>query len=390
MENNIGIGCFTTHDTVYIFKKIQQNMNMPIGEDVMQIVIQSVKKISRARLEQYGKDAVIFDIIEDITEKITENPPDHDIQGILTKMIGIEKEDTNIEVPVNTNKDTMVTIGPTGPAISQAYIYLDTRYRSVSEEGISEFKWGLSLGYTDDDGLIGSCGHIRDIHEIEIYPFKIPIPVNSIDDDTINARLVELGQYDKITLRIREFDQQSIYGHEDWVFLFEFEVDDDGIYYNLKPYADTRAIFKFVKYITKLSTITIAFGNPLHRIIFDADRAKVSFTGTTVGGIAEFSILDTTKNHNLAIGDVIYFTDFTTTTGIVPAADAALIIFINRVEGHAVSAIPTLQDFEIDVSSVDTIVRAAPVPIVITESYFGSKRIMLKMRIAYDREDDEL
>lgn len=377
------IGPFNRDDIVHIFESIEKNVNKKLNDGVMLKIINTAKKTSRERIERHGKHTIMNEIIQHISADIELRSESTDIHEILKKVI-ISK-DVNF-----LGDDIKHELEPVSSEMKNAYIYLDTHHRSLINDDLSEFVWVFSRSYNEQGG-INVYDTLRNITEMEIYPFQIPKgKFDAVIDLTGKNRLLELEQYNKITMRIREFDTQSIITQENWSFLFEFDIEEITIgnsdFYKLTPFANTRAIYKFALPVTELSTLTLLFGNPLHKILFDPDRITFA-TGSTSGGGASVITLNAvalgfSAVHNINVGDIVYFTEFSTVEGVPPSSDIVLIQFMNRIEGHVVTTV-TPSTIEIEVFTVDTIVRPIPIPQPFSSVLIGSKRIMLKMRIGH-------
>ena len=249
---------------------------------------------------------------------------------------------------------------------SHAYMYLDSRYRKLSElstQNIVRFTWDTSESADVQEGGVNYLPPLRDITEMEVSEFFIPY-VSTADT-----------QYRRVSLLIDEFQSQSTICHEKrrWHFLFETTIQGNRIH--LRPLGrPERAQFLMDNPMTVMERITISFGAPLTPIIFDPDRLDCTVTFgvnpmiiTTIGAV----------NHNLQNGDLIYFTDFTTLT---PDVNTVIIAAINQVNGHAIT-VTGASTFTIPISLVGVLPPANNIFTI----YFGSKRIEIPITFKFIR-----
>ena len=408
------IGYFTSNDIVHIFKSIKTNVQQAVGEDVMQIIINRTKRISYDFIEQYGKDDIIDQMIKDISMDIEILPGDNndnDIHETLNTIIHskdtVSLNDvpsnyfTNINNPDIDDTNSVDNITKTKLIKRNAYIFLDSRYRTLDTDGTVEFKWNLYRGYNNDQGAVNAYGYIKNITEIEIYPFKIPIAINDANDLTITARVNALASNRQLSIHIKEFNSQSIIAHDDRIFIYHCNSDYTSFgsqisFSSILPYRDTKAIYKFSSPIIELSTLTLSFGNPFDTLIFDPDRVNVEFIDQDPAGADLSFVTVNSVNHNIPafvplginISGLVYFTNFSTvaTPVIPPDAHTSVIAYVNRPEGHR-STRTGLDTFTIPQESVILIVE--PIPRPVSLMYIGLKRIQLKMRIKYETDGEE-
>jgi hypothetical protein len=238
-------------------------------------------------------------------------------------------------------------------------ILIDSRYQNLANTDRSNIPFTIvnnSKTKIPGSGIITSIGLIQDILEIEIFPFSIPY-ISAADN-----------YYKKITMSILELSSISIDAYEDSQFHFMFKSEKNKNLIDLTP---INSVFRFYKPIAELTNFTLRFGSPLNPIVFDKDRLYTSNIDYTANpGILTFS-----ENHNLLSGDIIYITQFTTDD---PARDFNIINEINDKNGHLCTRTNNLSisinvDFTLVTSPNDALV----------EVYFGSKRILMPMRIRY-------
>jgi hypothetical protein len=255
-----------------------------------------------------------------------------------------------------------------------ANILVDSRYQNISNQDRSKMVFTL-VGNTKTKvpgtGVITTIGGMRDIVEIEIFPFSIPY-LSAADN-----------YYNKITLSILELSSISIEAYENSQYHFMFTAKQSG---NLLELTPINKVFRFFKPITRLNEFSIRFGSPLNPIVFDKDRlytASIDYTANP--GTITFS-----EPHNLITGDLIYITDFETKNN---AEDLNIITEINNPQGHICTRLSnTTISINVDFSQI--IVNNRPLAInnypnssnpqdLSVIVYFGSKRILMPLRIRY-------
>lgn len=251
------------------------------------------------------------------------------------------------------------------------YITIDSRYQNKVNTDPTKMVFALianSKIKSDHGGIIlGST--IKDIIEIEIYPFTIPY------------KPVYATFYNKITLAINEWVASSFEAYEGGQFHFCFDIDriDNNLMY-LRPINSTYCFARPVNYI---DDFTLSFGAVFPKISFDPDRmspSSIDFTN-------EYGLISFPEPHNLVTGDLVYITGFNTPE---PARDINVIEHVNRAEGHIIvkknnhSLIinvdltqarhenpPDSERYPIDEYTQSVLV------------YFASKRVQIQMRIRY-------
>jgi hypothetical protein len=245
-------------------------------------------------------------------------------------------------------------------------ILIDSRYQNLANTDRARIPFTIvnnTKTKIPGSGIITSIGLIQDILEIEIFPFSIPY-ISAADN-----------YYKKITMSILELSSISIDAYEDSQFHFMFTAEKNKNLIDLIP---INSVFRFYKPIAKLTDFTLRFGSPLTPIIFDKDRLYTTFIDYTSNpGILTFG-----EDHNLLSGDIIYITNFTSND---PARDLNIINEINNKNGHLCTrtnnlAISINVNFELVLS---------PNTSLSIEVYFGSKRILMPMRIRYMYNTDK-
>jgi hypothetical protein len=255
-----------------------------------------------------------------------------------------------------------------------ANILVDSRYQNIANSDQTRLVFTL-VGNTKTkvpgSGVITTIGSMRDIVQIEVFPFSIPY-MSSADN-----------YYKKITLSILELSSISVDAYENSQYHFMFNCTQEG---NLLQLTPINKIFRFYKPITRLNEFSIRFGSPLTPITFDKDRLYTSSIDYTSNpGIISFA-----ESHNLITGDLIYITNFETKN---IAEDLNIINEINNVNGHVCTR---LSNTSISINVDFTQIITANRPLVINNYpnssnpqdlsvlvYFGSKRILMPLRISY-------
>jgi hypothetical protein len=241
-------------------------------------------------------------------------------------------------------------------------ILIDSRYQNISNTNRSRIVFNIvnnTKVKTPGSGVITSISNMRDIVEIEIYPFSIPY-ISAADN-----------YYQKITLSILELSAISIDAYEDSQFHFIFQGKINGNLIDLTPINKT---FRFFRPITRINEFSLRFGSPLSPIEFDKDRLYTqSINYATNPGIITFS-----EAHNLVTGDLVYVENFNTLT---PAQDLNIIEEINTIQGHICTRINnTSISINVDLTQI---ALASQIPGLSVLVYFGSKRILLPLKFRY-------
>lgn len=247
-------------------------------------------------------------------------------------------------------------------------ILIDSRYQNIANKDRSRIIFTIvsnTKNKTPGSGAITSISNMRDIVEMEIFPFSIPY-IAAADN-----------YYQKITLSILELSAVSIDAYEDSQFHFMFQSKINGNLIDLIP---INRVFRFFKPITRINEFTLRFGSPLNPITFDQDRLySSSINYATNPGVITFA-----ESHNLITGDLIYIQNFTTLT---PAKDLNIIEEINNPQGHICTRINnTSLSINVDFTQI---ALASQVPGLSILVYFGSKRILVPIKFRYLIGKDE-
>lgn len=241
-------------------------------------------------------------------------------------------------------------------------ILIDSRYQNIANSDRSRIVFNIvskTKVKTPGSGVITSISNMRDIVEIEIYPFSIPY-ISMADN-----------YYQKITLSILELSAISIDAYENSQFHFIFKGQVNGNLIDLTPINKT---FRFYKPINRINEFSLRFGSPLSPITFDKDRLYTS----SINYLSNPGILTFSESHNLITGDLIYIENFNTLT---PAKDLNIIEEINNTQGHICTRINnTSISINVDFSQI---LLSSQIPNLSVLVYFGSKRILLPLKFRY-------
>lgn len=280
-----------------------------------------------------------------------ENPNDSElIKSLIQMMPNLNTENDQINFTKILNYESL---------LRDSNILLDSRYQNLSNSDLTKIQFTImnnSKIKVPGSGIITSIAPMRDILEIEIFPFSIPYSSNADN------------YYQKITMSILELSSVSVDSYENCQFHFMFKSVKNKNLLDLTP---INPIFRFFKPITKLADFTLRFGTPLTPVVFDKDRLYATIDYTTNPCVLSFN-----EDHNLISGDLIYINDFTT---LNPANDLNIINTFNDNNGYLCTRI---SNNEISIN-IDTTLVLFPDLNLSINIYFGSKRILLPLRIRY-------
>ena len=306
-------------------------------------------------------------------EPVAKPPP------IISQAVG--KLDLQNLLGLRTSEDAVRVLNPTAMH-RKNYLMLDSRYRILTSNdtnGIQQFSWNYILkSQIEGQGSVNIIGNVRDIIAIRVYPFRIPY-VESADN-----------KYSRISVFIEELAAQSFLAHEDRKFHFILKSEIDSEFINLETDKYNDGFFHFEKPVTTLNTLTISFGSPLEKIIFENDR---SWCGIDYFSLAPLTLIttydsnfvpSTTLNHNLANGDRVYFELFD--AGVINPLlvqqvkiNDNIVSGMNRTEGFLITVVnPTQFSIEFDTSLIQN-----PTANIRFRVFFGSKRIFLPIELTY-------
>jgi hypothetical protein len=224
-------------------------------------------------------------------------------------------------------------------SIKHAYFMLDTKYRTLENDGTTYFRWNHINSVTRGQGTINMLGSVRDIISIRTYPLRIPNVATAVTP------------YERISVFIEEFIAQSYIAHENRNFHFIGGSEVNGNWVDICPDDYNQGCYNFDKPITHIDTITVSFASPLEPVIFDKDRLH-----TTVISYASPTVLQTSENHNLLLGDIVYIDDFNTSS----VNDSNISGIFNRQSGHSVTILtPNTFSIPIDTSSFNIVLTGS-------------------------------
>lgn len=176
-------------------------------------------------------------------------------------------------------------------ALPRRTILLDSRNKAPTLE--SDLHWDLvPFATTGGKGQVIVLDTIQQIVEIRCAPFYMPIPVT-------NSNIMF---YKKIRLSIEEFIAQSTITsisediNRKIYYTFEYDVQVRDNYLFLTPVN----VWKPNKVISQCSSITARF-YAAERIILDSDRLNCTVTNSNP------ALVTTPVAHNIATGDLVYF-----------------------------------------------------------------------------------
>lgn len=253
----------------------------------------------------------------------------------------------------------------------EEYIMIDSRYQNKVNSDPTKLSFSL-IGTTktkSDHGGVIIGRPIKDIIEIEVYPFTIPY------------KPVYATFYNKITLSINEWMSNSFEAYEGGQFHFCFDIDkiDNNLIY-LKPVNPTYSFSSPVNYV---DDFTLSFGAVFPKISFDPDRmfpSSIDYTN-------EYGLFIFEEPHGLVTGDLIYITDFNTPES---ARDVAIISEVNRSEGHTIVKKDNHSILiNVDITSVynENPIGSGIYPMDEFDQkalvFFASKRIQIQMKLRY-------
>lgn len=326
-------------DIVSTYKKIVMK---PKNFDLQEYFKQQINEKSNINLKKYES----FQNKESL-----ENPNDSELVRTLIQMMpNLNTENDKINFTKILNYESL---------LRDSNILLDSRYQNLSNNDLTKIQFTImnnSKIKVPGSGIITSIAPMRDILEIEIFPFSIPYSANADN------------YYKKITMSILELSSVSVDSYENCQFHFMFIATKNKNLIDLTP---INPIFRFFKPITKLADFTLRFGTPLTPIVFDKDRLYA-----TINYGSNPCILTFNENHNLISGDLIYINDFTT---LNPAQDLNIINVFNDSNGYLCTRI---SNDEISIN-IDATKVLFPDPNLSINIYFGSKRILLPLRLRY-------
>lgn len=305
-----------------------------------------------------GKDLrKVASVMTDIfTKKLNELACDEaevDTRELLKGQIGVSSEMNEVglggalgrletKVAVGAPIDVLTLFGQNSPSeiqkffnpdarLKKNYLVLDSRYRTLENDGTRFFKWDHVNNLNRAQGTVNTVGHLRDIVAIKVFPVRIPY-ASGADNDLR-----------RVTALFDEFSAQSFIGHENRRFHVAFESKVDGGFIDLDAYRYNDGTFHFRKPVTQFNSFTLTFGSPLEEVVFDPDRMSSTLTDAAV------TVITTSADHNLSSGNRVYIENYSTTN---PGVDAFLMSQVNK--SHIITKLSnTTFSIPVDTSSVN-------------------------------------
>lgn len=344
-------------DKINLSKINNKDINI-VNSNIISTYKSIIKQSKNFDLQEYQKQqindkATDLKSYESFSNKESlDNPNDSDlIKSLISMMPSLNTENDQINFTKILNFESL---------LRDSNILLDSRYQNLSNNDLTKIQFTIMNGSkikVPGSGIITSIAPMRDIKEIEIFPFSIPYSSNADN------------YYQKITLSILELASVSIDSYEDCQFHFMFKAVKNKNLIDLIPINST---FRFFKPITKLADFTLRFGTPLNPISFDKDRlytANIDYTSNPC-------IIRFNEDHNLISSDLIYINDFTT---LNPSQDLNIINTFNNSNGYLCTRMSNLE-ISINIDATQVTFPDTNLSILV---YFGSKRIILPLRIRY-------
>lgn len=354
-----------------IVELIEKKIQRRITEDEENMIIKCIKNTSETVFKTYN----ITKITEVIsTAVINEIHLNHcktnmvDIHELLRKNLGqttatadVEcdsDDDDDIEEEECKNVDVKTFFGVKDihtlvkkinepiSSVNTAYLVLDSRYRSLENDGTKFLKWTHINNIITAQGTCNSVGNIRDVISIKLMPYTIP--------EILGVKSPSL----KISTLVHELCTQSYIANNR---RFHFMGDVTRIFDNTTikrvrhdDYANTE--YKFNKPITHIDTLTLSLGDPIEQLDLFEDRMQGIIT------IGNPTIFTFNSDHNL-IDSRVYLSDFTT---LSPINDEEIIQSINAINGlNATVTSATSISIPVDTSDlVQSMVGTITTPII--------------------------
>lgn len=277
--------------------------------------------------------------------------PSSQVKKAVVEPAPITPQTINIAFDMPKYHETLRTLDRNA-IMRDAHLFFDTFNRDRSDTNMDRYVFHFENSYSKKEGTVNALGNIRDVIEMEIYPFDLPFTT------TVN------NFYNKITLLIGEFKQGFI-GQSEFHFMFDTKINNN----NTVRLTPINPIFKLRTPITKLDDLTLIFKAPFDPVVFHNDI--IECTVSNYVSPVEFT---TTTDHNLESGDLIYFTNFTTAD---PTGDNDIIQYVNRAKGFNINKVD-IDKFQISILDFSTITAITGLKIQIK---LGSKRALIPLRL---------
>ena len=293
-----------------IIKKTESCMKRTINkveDDYIRLCLSNIKSFEIFKDDHVNMSNEIISMLL----KNNQNYLDNDTHELLKNILYDDISDNK------NNKSDNKLYDVNNKIIKSAYLYLDTKYRSLENDGTEYFKWNYTNLINTQVGSVNSIADVKDIISMCIITYKIPLVSNA------------LNQNERITLSIDELSGQSVIAHENRRFhsVGISRIRDNWIDIRCEDFR--KGVFKFNNPINNLNSLTVRFGNPLEPIIFDKDRLNGLFTYNT----DDIITITFQENHNLTTGDIIYVENFDTKNSLLTSNT------IQKSNGHTITVL---------------------------------------------------
>lgn len=361
-----------------LVEECQTILNKKFSVLEIESLVRYVRKMNKENLENLDSLGKINKYIAGSYSSFINEPKAYDIKEMLkeqmeSKVVNSSKYNTsyfqggkssfsNLSEIVgdDTGLKNLTKILNRESLLRDVNILIDSRYQNLSNQDRSRFSFTVisdTKNKSEGSGTIISSVALRDLVEIEVFPFSIPY---FTDAD---------NYYKKITMSILELSASSIDAYENSQFHFIFDIEKRA---NLLYLTPINKIFKFHKPISRLNEMTIRFGSPLSTITFEKDR----LTTRSIDYNSNPMTIEFFESHSLLSGDIIYINSFDTNNS---AADLNIISQINTTKGHLCTRINSTT---ISINIDATVIRFPSLDSRFIV-YLGSKRILIPMRFRY-------
>lgn len=289
-------------DKQHIYEFVSKLNKVNFGTNSMEKVLKSLTKTFVTKFNTYQNKETKIDIQEMLKAQMAKDmgKDNVDASGVIVKSSDTESIISSFKS--NTSGDNHSS------NIKIAYILLDTRYRSLENDGTQYIRWNIASNNQRTDGSVSFPPNFGNIISIRIPNLDFPVQSN-----------FTTSPYNNVTIFIRELNAQSYIANEGRNYHFMFDQSIKNNYVYLKCPDQYHKDYKFSTPITSLSSITIDFGSPLTPILLDKDRlqptiwensAFISPTTNTTGLFHTGTVFTFNENHNLNDGDYVYITGF--------------------------------------------------------------------------------
>lgn len=238
-----------------------------------------------------------------------------------------------------------------------ANIWIDSRYRDLSDTYTDRYVFRFSNSYTRQPGTVNAIGEIRDVIELQCDEFTLPY--NKSTDN----------YYNKITMQIGQF--KNGYISQEGNFESHFVFNTEKLSNNMIKLTPVNPICKLRDPVVVVDKLDLIFRAPFAPVQFDADR------GTCTVSYTNPATFTTPIPHNLESGDLVYVTGFTTNN---INTDQLIINAVNSDAGYAINKI---DQYNFNIPILDLTVVTAPVAGLVCNLYYGSKRAIIPLRLVY-------